>query len=59
MVCFNVPKAFGLEHLEFRVYMKVTQIMATAQYDISAVFLASRRETKVDWLVERGKDQSV
>lgn len=47
MVCFDVPKAFGLEHVDLRVYMKVTQIMAIAQYDIRAVFLALEKETKV------------
>lgn len=47
MVRFDVPKAFGLEHLELRVYMKVTQSMAIAQYDIRAVFLALGKETKV------------
>lgn len=47
MVCFDVPKAFGLEHSVLRVYMQVTQIMATAQYDIRAVFLALGKETNV------------
>lgn len=45
MVCFDVPKGFGFEHLELRVYMQVTQIMAMAQYDIRAVFLALGKET--------------
>lgn len=47
MVCFDVPKAFGLEHLELRVYMQVTQVMEIAQYDIRAVFQALGKETNV------------